>query len=50
MFLAALMTVVASLSSIDSWAGEERIVLRDYLNQQWTNELLAYPIVAAEGE
>jgi hypothetical protein len=30
-------------------AGERTIVLRDYLNQQWTNELLAYPFSAPEG-
>ena len=31
------------------WGGERQIVLRDYLNQQWTNELLSYPFSAAEG-
>ena len=30
-------------------AGERTIVLRDYLNQQWTNQLLAYPFSAPEG-
>ena len=30
-------------------AGEQRIALRDYLNQQWTNELLIYPFSTPEG-
>lgn len=29
--------------------GETTIVLRDYLKQQWTNELLMYPFTAPEG-
>ncbi|MHB9023895.1 MAG: hypothetical protein ACYC7E_06915 [Armatimonadota bacterium] len=31
------------------WAGETRIVLREYLKQQWTNELLTYPFSAEKG-
>ncbi|MHB9023187.1 MAG: hypothetical protein ACYC7E_03300 [Armatimonadota bacterium] len=45
---AALMTVIA-LAPAASWAGETKIVLRDYLKQQWTNELLSYPFSAAKG-
>ena len=30
-------------------AGETKIVLRDYLNQPWTNELLGYPFSAPNG-
>ncbi|MHB9024394.1 MAG: hypothetical protein ACYC7E_09495 [Armatimonadota bacterium] len=30
-------------------AGEAKIVLRDYLKEQWTNELLTYPITAPRG-
>ncbi|MHB9023894.1 MAG: hypothetical protein ACYC7E_06910 [Armatimonadota bacterium] len=43
-----LVTVVA-LASVNSWAGEAKIILRDYLQQQWTNELLSYPISAPKG-
>ncbi|HEY3417042.1 MAG TPA: hypothetical protein VGM23_09185, partial [Armatimonadota bacterium] len=32
-----------------SWAGEAKMILRDYLNQPWTNELLTYPFTAAKG-
>ena len=30
-------------------AEEQTIVLRDYLRQNWTNELVTYPFVAKEG-
>jgi len=30
-------------------AGEHRIVLKDYVNRQWTNELLSYPFEAPQG-
>jgi len=31
-------------------AGEQQIVLRDYVKQQWTNELVTYPFEAAKGQ
>jgi hypothetical protein len=31
-------------------AGERQIVLRDYIKQRWTNELLTYPFEAPAGE
>ena len=30
-------------------AGEQQFVLRDYIQQEWKNELLAYPFSAPEG-
>jgi hypothetical protein len=30
------------------WAGEQRIALRDYIKQEWKNQLLAYPFSAPE--
>ncbi|MCL4207386.1 MAG: hypothetical protein KJ000_33300 [Pirellulaceae bacterium] len=30
-------------------AGEQRIVLREYVNRQWTDELIGYPFAAADG-
>ncbi|MHB9023900.1 MAG: hypothetical protein ACYC7E_06940 [Armatimonadota bacterium] len=47
--LAAIITAMLSLAPVGSWAGETKIVLRDYLNRQWTNELLTYPFSAARG-
>ncbi len=45
-----LPLVVIWLSTVAAgWAGEQHIVLRDYLSQQWTRELLAYPFSAPEG-
>jgi hypothetical protein len=32
------------------WANETKIVLREHLNQPWTNELLSYPFSAAKGD
>jgi len=31
-------------------AGEQRIVLRDYINQQWTNQLVTFPFEAERGQ
>ena len=39
------MTVVAS----NSLAAEQTIVLRDYIKQAWSNELLSYPFSAPKG-
>lgn len=36
-------------ASIGCWAGAMTIVLRDYLNKPWTNELLVYPFTAPRG-
>jgi len=41
--------LLSLLGALPAWAGEQKIVVRDYLNQQWTNELLTYPFSAAEG-
>ncbi|MHB9133475.1 MAG: hypothetical protein ACYDBB_20610 [Armatimonadota bacterium] len=46
--LAVLMTAIVSLA-VRSQAGETKVVLREYLNQQWTDELLSYPFSAADG-
>ncbi|MHB9024393.1 MAG: hypothetical protein ACYC7E_09490 [Armatimonadota bacterium] len=47
--LTVLVTTAVCLAPVSSWAGETKIVLRDYVNQQWTNELLTYPFTAAKG-
>jgi hypothetical protein len=44
-----LMAAVVLLSSVRARAGETTIVLRDYLQQSWTNELLTYPFSASKG-
>ncbi|HEY3415833.1 MAG TPA: hypothetical protein VGM23_03020, partial [Armatimonadota bacterium] len=45
-----LLAIIAiSLIPVSSWAGETKIVLRDYLKEQWTNELLTYPFSATKG-
>ncbi|MHB9023008.1 MAG: hypothetical protein ACYC7E_02375 [Armatimonadota bacterium] len=44
MFLCVIAVVSAAI------AGERKIVLRDFLNQQWTNELLTYQFTAKRGE
>ena len=31
-------------------AGEKQIVLRDYIKQQWKNELVTYPFEAEKGQ
>ncbi len=43
--VAVLMGLMPALG----WAGETKILLREYLNQQWTRELLTYPFSAPEG-
>ncbi len=46
---AALCTAVVVTATAGAWAGETKIVLRDYIDRQWTNELLFYPFAAPEG-
>ena len=41
--------LVMALAHTDTSAAEHRIVLREHVNRQWTNELLSYPFEAAEG-
>lgn len=41
--------LVAVMAMAGAWAGETKIVLRDYLDQQWANELLFCPVSAPEG-
>ncbi|HEY3417582.1 MAG TPA: hypothetical protein VGM23_11925, partial [Armatimonadota bacterium] len=49
MLLAVLLTALLSLAPTGARAGETKIVLRDYLSQQWINERLTYPFSAAKG-
>ncbi|MHB9023916.1 MAG: hypothetical protein ACYC7E_07020 [Armatimonadota bacterium] len=42
--------VLCCLLCAAACAGERKFVLRDYFNQQWTNELVTFPIAAAKGE
>ncbi|HEY3417962.1 MAG TPA: hypothetical protein VGM23_13850 [Armatimonadota bacterium] len=49
LLFAGLLAAVLSLTLTGAQAGERKIVLRDYLNQSWTNELLTYPFSAAKG-
>ena len=48
-FFALLSIVSCSLTS-GALAAEQRIVLRDYLNQSWTSQLLHYPFSAPRGK
>ncbi|MHB9129628.1 MAG: hypothetical protein ACYDBB_00880 [Armatimonadota bacterium] len=49
MLLAGLIAAILLLAPVSSRAGETKIVLREYLNRQWTDELLTYPFSAAKG-
>ena len=47
----AILIAVTSLSQVPMvQAGEHRIVLRDYVKQQWKNELVTYPFEAEKGQ
>src|SRR3972149_5029747 len=46
----AILIAVVSLSQVHlARAAEQRIVLRDYIQQEWKNELVTYPFSAPEG-
>jgi len=46
--VAILIVAVSFAGASMVRAGEQRIVLRDYIKQEWTNELLTYPFSAPE--
>jgi len=46
LLVAAMLCSVAPMVR----AGEQRIVLRDYVKQQWKNELVTYPFEAEKGQ
>ena len=48
--LAMLVAAVLLPGSLVLQAAEKRLVLRDYIEQKWKNELLTYPFSAPEGE
>jgi hypothetical protein len=45
-----ILLVVLALACAASHASERQIVLRDYINQAWTQELVTYSFSAKEGE
>ncbi|HEY3377909.1 MAG TPA: hypothetical protein VGL77_10500, partial [Armatimonadota bacterium] len=47
--LPILVMIAMTVIPISARAGESKFVLRDYLNQAWTDELLTYPFSAAKG-
>jgi len=47
--LAMLIAVMAISEAPTVRAGEQQIVLRDYIKQEWKNELLTYPFSARQG-
>lgn len=47
LMLVSLSLMMISLAAC--WAEEKTIVLRDYLNRQWNNELLFFPFSAEKG-
>jgi len=47
--LAMLVAVLLLSQACMLWAGEQRIVLRDYIQQEWKNELVTYPFSAPQG-
>jgi len=49
MLLVLLMAIGMTLAPSHCQPVERKIVLRDYLNQPWTNELLTYPFSAVKG-
>ena len=46
----ALLLVLGCCLCLGAQAGEQRIVLGEYLNLQWTNQLLHYPFAAPRGQ
>jgi len=50
--LGLALLIVAMLCSVTPMvrAGEQRIVLRDYIKQEWKNELVTYPFKAEKGQ
>jgi len=47
----AILIATISLSGVSMVrAGEQRIVLRDYIKQEWKNELVTFPFSAPKGE
>jgi len=48
--LALLIATVSLSGALTVRAGEQRIVLRDYIKQQWKNELVTYPFEAEKGQ
>ncbi len=44
-----LLATLLALVPVAGSAGEMKVLLRDYLDQQWTRELLTYPFSAPQG-
>jgi hypothetical protein len=44
-----LVVLCTAWVPVRCWAGEQTIVLRDYLQEQWRSELLHYPFSAEQG-
>jgi hypothetical protein len=55
--LRSIPAIIAIAAMLAGWlaalpstsADEQRIVLREYVNRQWTDELIGYPFAAPEG-
>ena len=47
--LVVLIVATICLALTPAGAGQQQIVLHEYLNQPWTNQLLSYPFSAPEG-
>jgi len=48
--LAIVTAAIAASGAPEVQAGEQKIVLRDYIKQQWKNELLTYDFKAEKGQ